>query len=257
MSTIVRSLISLVFFAASVQSCWKEENGVIKIEAENTNWEVAKGDGWAKYTKFGETVLGFKSGSNSKKVVSVDSSKPICYNVQFTSTGKFFFEIRNINSAGVDHNDVWVEIVGLTWKGQSRKKPGKKRILKSGYIKLFRNHKPGKLRWDSWSVDFDAHRLYVEVRRPGGYNLCVKGRSTKFFIDKLMFYKFNVSETDARSRGETKCGDSTTSGGSSGGGSKKNKKNNLNNEKIKRNNKKNGEKKNENKNKNKNKKNKK
>jgi len=235
----MRSLVSLVLLAASVQSCWKEENGVIKIEAENTNWEVAKGDGWSKSTKFGETVLGFRSSSKSKKIVSAGSTKPICYNVQFTSSGKFFFEIRNINSNGVEHNDVWVDISGLTWKGQSRKNPKKKRTLKNGYIKVFRNYKPGTLSWDSWNVDFNAHRIYVDVPRPGGHKLCMKGRSTKFYIDKLMFYKSTVSESSARSRGQTKCGGSTRSVSS-----KNNKKNKKNKKKNKKNNKKKSNKKN-------------
>eukprot|EP00471_Norrisiella_sphaerica_P003431 CAMPEP_0184482384 /NCGR_PEP_ID=MMETSP0113_2-20130426/3947_1 /TAXON_ID=91329 /ORGANISM="Norrisiella sphaerica, Strain BC52" /LENGTH=378 /DNA_ID=CAMNT_0026862079 /DNA_START=117 /DNA_END=1253 /DNA_ORIENTATION=- len=201
-----RSLLSVALLATTVSSCWKEQNGVIMIEAESTNWEVARSDGWEKLSKNGETVLGFRKNVGSRKIVSTGSTKGFCYNnIEFTGSGNYWFEIRNINSNGVEHNDVWADFVGLTWKGQ-RLRGGSRKTLGSGYIKVFRNQKPGTLRWDSYNTDFNAHRIFVDIPRPGSYKVCLKGRSTKFFIDKLVFYKQSVSSSSAHSRSETKCG---------------------------------------------------
>ena len=195
---------------------FKEENGLLVIQAEDTSIE---GTDWELDTiKTGFTGDGYLvwNGANS---FGQPGKGILTYKVRITNVGTYRFEWVSritIGSNGTEHNDSWLKIadakhfygkrnqnghivypVGTQQAvipesaGQNNTTP--RGSSKEGWFKVYMNNAT-KWHWQSSTSDNDAHDIFVVFDTPGDYTIEISGRSNGHGIDK--FVLFNIDNVN-------------------------------------------------------------
>ncbi|WP_289046182.1 hypothetical protein [uncultured Olleya sp.] len=194
-----------------------EENGVLDIEFEktnfeNTNWsfqqsiEGASGDGYLVWT--GDTFFG-NPGNGL-----------LTYNIRIATPGTYKFIWRSyitIGDQGSEHNDSWLRIPDadhfygmkndghIVYPKETTLDPipesaGQTSTLPNGsgsdgWFKAYMNTQ-NTWKWNTKTSDNDAHNIYVVFDTPGDYTIEVSGRSTGHAIDRFVLFTEDHLESE-------------------------------------------------------------
>ena len=189
----------------TARTVFLEENGLLVIEAENTDingeWMLANdtsgftGRGYIQW--HGENLF-------SKPGQDINS-----YKIQINNPGIYRFQWRSHINEGnnqTESNDAWLRIPDaedfyaekngnrLYPKG-SGKSPNPNGAGSNGWFKVYMNQKQ-RWSWQARTSDHDAHNIFVLFDNQGIYTVEIAGRSRGFAIDRMVFYQ-NMIATDS------------------------------------------------------------
>ena len=194
-------------FAAPQANCdvFQESNGLAVIQFESKS-----ASGWAKKQEGGFTYLVW----NGKPSTNSPGSGKMTYKINFKTPGLYRFVWRNTIKQGnnrAEHNDSWLRFPNnsnftffghdgspsnvasdlknkknVVFPGGTGMSPTPRGSSKNGFFKIYINSTSWK--WIANTSDFDPHKVYVDVKKAGTYEMEVAGRSPGHAIDGVILY---------------------------------------------------------------------
>ncbi len=184
-----------------------EKDGILKVEFENAefnqNWKLKtngnnfSGEGYMSWTG----AESFNDPGNGKA----------SFKIRIKNAGTYQFLWRSavtLGNDGTEHNDTWLrfpdadEFFGekgssVVYPKGSGKGPHPEGASKDGWFKIYRSGNDLDFKWQAFTSDNDAHRVYVTFNDPGVYTMEVSARSKGHAIDQFVLFGATASEDDA------------------------------------------------------------
>ncbi|CDF36362.1 unnamed protein product [Chondrus crispus] len=144
---------------------------------------LSAGNGWTKEAGAIIYRKGDPQGS-----VDAEGSGTMCVKVMFPSPGKYYFTALTKAPHPTEHNDMWVRISSgfdLVHTSKGAFKSGG-----SSWYKGYQNRGGMQMADYLLTIDNDGHQFQTKNVAAGpAYSLCISGRSTKFWVYKLVLIK--------------------------------------------------------------------
>jgi len=169
-----------------------EQNGLLVLECENgINIPVA----WEKRTNIPNyTGTGFLRYTG-QEYINNPGNQMFTYKINITNPGRYRFQQRSYNDGSLSNynNDYWIKFP----HGGARKfQLGYDRGPLIGWFKIYQNH-ANTWTYQTAAVEENPHDVYVDFDVPGTYEIQVSARANGIMLDRYMFYKVPVTETQA------------------------------------------------------------
>lgn len=156
------------------QKIWTEENGIVVIEAENSQNGIPDDNGWSfknspegfsgpGYVKWTGSALTGKDNEH-KDYQDIKDYRKLTYHFKINKTGIYYWRVRNYHNKRDGDNDCFVSVN----KGIFRKTVDKDTL--------------------QWSWDDTPKTAYKILNDPGIYEFALGGRSKNFCVDRIVIF---------------------------------------------------------------------
>lgn len=156
---------------------FRGSNGKIVIDANSLK---LAGD----WTRSGKAVVWKRGGGAG---IAPMGAGTMCANVIFPSSGTYYQTAVTQAPHGTEHNDMWIKFSG----GVDLYRPeGGSASGNAGWYKGYQND--GGMRVANYllTIDHNGHQFITKYVTAGRvYTLCISGRSTRYFVYKIVFVK--------------------------------------------------------------------
>jgi hypothetical protein len=182
----------IILPAAHAEKVWEEQDGLVIIEAENSE---DRGSAWslessyADYSGSGYIRTNSSGGSSpATNYNNVSSSKKVTYNIKFNKIGMYLIKLDNYHHSKDGDNDVYVAAFG----GAGGKNNNTAEVLELGHAYTLRVEKDHRFRkfYDSTPNTWnwcDGHSTFYQmpVSETGVIPISLSPRSSGFAVDKI------------------------------------------------------------------------
>lgn len=223
--------VSAQFFAQTVQCDgtlpFEEKDGILTIEMESGT--LPAGSDWKTGSEpdpnLSVSTINYIFWDGSEFFNSLTNAS-ITYNIKINNPGTYKFRWRGrigFGTSGGEHNDAWLKIEADDFFATKTSSPSSTEVIEprpscgtnpdrdcpegsstGGFFKAFMNRHPVNLPVESrWGFvtnanDKDAFKhIWATFNAAGNYSIVVNARSNRFFIDKMVLRRTDVSDAVA------------------------------------------------------------
>lgn len=169
-----------------------EQDGLLVFECEiaqnlPTTWEVVTdipgytGTGFLRYV--------------GQEYINNPGNQGFTYKINISNPGRYRFQMRSRQYGPESNynNDYWIRFPNV---GVRKYQGGVDKGPLVGWFKIYQNQ-ANTWSYQTYAVEENPHQVYVDFLVPGTYEINVSARDDLMMLDRFMFYKDPVTETQA------------------------------------------------------------